>query len=216
MCLWSAVLTVSSSLTSAALIFGAVVCLLVLVSIVWSVLARSRRIPCQAWLSWLVELDSPFTRTNHAAVIIDRSDIRPGMIVLDVGCGPGRLTVPLAQRVGAQGEVVAVDVQDRMLDRAREKARAANLGNIRFVRAGAGQADLGRNRFDRALLVTVLGEIPDRDAALKESYESLKPGGTLSVTEVVLDPHFQTHRSVSTRAAAAGFRETAHFAWPIR
>ena len=169
-----------------------------LVGIVWSVLARSRHVPCQAWLAWLVELDSPFTRTNRAAVIIERSDVRAGMAVLDVGCGPGRLTIPLAQRVGEQGRVVAVDIQDRMLDRAQEKARAA-----------AGQGELGRDQFDRAFLVTVLGEISDRDAALTEIFRALKPGGLLSVTEVALDPHFQTLGSIARRAAAIGFRETA-------
>ena len=187
-----------------------VVGLVALAGIAFAVLARFRQIPCQAWLAWLVERDSPFTQTNRAAVIIERSDVRPGMAVLDLGCGPGRLTVPLAQRVGDHGQVVAVDIQDGMLDRAREKARAANLANVQFVPAAAGQADLGRDRFDRAFLVTVLGEIPDRDAALKEVFSALKPGGLLSVTEVVFDPHFQSYQSVAQRAATAGFREAAH------
>src|SRR5262249_2132928 len=128
-------------------VFVGLVCLIVLIGIVWSVLARSRQIPCHAWLSWLVELDSPLTRTTRAHAMIERSDVRPGVAVLDLGCGPGRPTVPLAQRVGEQGEVVAVDIQEAMLDRAREKARAAGLANVRFVRAAAGQGELGRDRF---------------------------------------------------------------------
>jgi ubiquinone/menaquinone biosynthesis C-methylase UbiE len=156
-------------------------------------------------------LDSPFFKTNRAAVIIDRSDLRPGMTVLDVGCGPGRLTIPLARHVGEQGEVVAVDIQAGMLERARGKARAAALDNIRFVQGGAGETDLGRDRFDRAFLVTVLGEIPDRDAALREIFAALRPGGTLSVTEIMLDPHYQSCRSVARRAGAAGFRERARY-----
>jgi ubiquinone/menaquinone biosynthesis C-methylase UbiE len=104
-----------------------------------------------------------------------------------------------------------VDIQDRMLDRAREKARAANVANVQFVRAAAGTGDVGRDRFDRAFLVTVLGEIPDRDAALKEIFAALKPGGVLSVTEVALDPHFQTYRGVARRVAAVGFRETTRY-----
>jgi len=196
-------------LTTAADIVAGAASVIVLVGIVWSVLARSRRIPCQVWLAWLVELDNPFTRTNRADVIIDRSDVRPGMAVLDLGCGPGRLTVPLARRVGAQGHVVAVDIRDGMLDRARDKARAAGLTNIQFIRGAAGEVALGNDRFDRTFLVTVLGEIPDRDAALKEIFAALKPGGTLSVTEVVFDPHFQTRGRVVRRAEAVGFREAA-------
>jgi SAM-dependent methyltransferase len=194
----------SPNVTTAAIVV--LVCLIALIVAV--AIARRGSVPCQVWLAWLVERDSPFTRTNRASVIIDRSDVRPGMTVLDLGCGPGRLTVPLAQRVGTQGAVVAVDFQEGMLDRAREKARTANITNVQFLRAAAGTGHLGRDRFDRAFLVTVLGEIPDRDAALTEVFEALKPGGLLSVTEVVFDPHFQTRGSVARRAATAGFRET--------
>ncbi len=153
-----------------------------LVAIIWRVASRGRSVPCPASLSWLVELDSPFTKTNRAAVIVERLDLQAGMAVLDVGCGPGRLTIPLARKVGPQGEVVPMDMQGRMLQRAQQKARAANLTNIRFLQAGAGEGKLGRDRFDRALLVTVLGEIPNRQTALREIFDALKSGGILSVT----------------------------------
>src|SRR5215475_12500942 len=178
---------------------------IVVVAIIWRVASRGRSVPRPTWLGWLVELDNPFTKTNRAAVIVQRLDVHPGMTVLDFGCGPGRLTIPLGKAVGPQGEVVAMDIAAGMLDRAQEKARAANLANIRFLQAAAGEGKLGRNRFDRALLVTVLGEIPDKEAALKEIYVALKPGGVLSVTEVIFDPHFQTRATVARLAGAAGF-----------
>src|SRR5262249_48157085 len=112
------------------------------------------------------------------------------MAVLDAGCGPGRVAIPIARQVGPRGEVVAMDIQAGMLQRAREKAAAANLANIRFLEGGLGEGKLGRNRFDRSVLVTVLGEIPDREAALREIFDALKPGGMLSVTEIIFDPHF--------------------------
>jgi predicted methyltransferase len=59
--------------------------------------------------------------------------------------------------------------------------------------------------------VTVLGEIPDRAAALEEVYAALKPGGVLSVTEVIFDPHFQRRSGVTRFGTAAGFRERAVF-----
>ena len=174
-------------------------------------MSRRHSLPCPGWLRWLVELDNPFTSTNRAAVITEHLELQTGMTVLDAGCGPGRIAIPIARRVGKEGEVVAVDIQPGMLKRAQEKARAANITNIQFVEAGLGQGKLGRNRFDRALLVTVLGEIPNREAAVKEIYDALKPGGILSVTEIIFDPHFQTRKTVARICKTAGFKENKFF-----
>jgi predicted methyltransferase len=59
------------------------------------------------------------------------------------------------------------------------------------------------------VLVTVLGEVPDRQAALGEIFDALKPGGILSVTELIFDPHFQPRSTVERLARSAGFRERA-------
>jgi len=198
-------------MTTSAYIFLGLVGLIILVALTWRFASRRHSLPCPVWLRWLVELDNPFTRTNRAAVIVRHLELQPGMAVLDVGCGPGRLTIPVARQVGQQGEVVAMDIQPGMLRRAREKAQTANLSNIRFLQAGAGEGKLERGRYDRALLVTVLGEIPDREAALKEIFDALKPGGILSVTEIIFDPHFQGRGTVLRLAGAVGFREKMFF-----
>jgi ubiquinone/menaquinone biosynthesis C-methylase UbiE len=198
-----------SQMATVAYTFLGSVGLIGLVAVIWRVASRRHSVPCPVWLRWLVELDNPLTKTNRAAVIVQRLDLQPGMAVLDVGCGPGRLTIPIARRVGQQGEVVAMDIQAGMLHRAQEKARAANLTNIRFLEAGLGEGKLGRNQFDRSLLVTVLGEIPDREAALREILDALKPGGILSVTEIIFDPHFQSRHTVARLAHSVGFREKA-------
>jgi ubiquinone/menaquinone biosynthesis C-methylase UbiE len=187
-----------------------VVGLLLLVGVTWRLASRRRSLPCPVWLRWFVELDNPFTRTNRAATIIEHLELEADMAVLDVGCGPGRVAVPLAERV-PKGEVVAVDIQEGMLRRAKEKAQNAHVPNIRFVQAGAGEGKLERNHFDRALLVAVLGEIPNQQAALHEVFDALKPGGILSVTELIFDPHFQSRRKVTQLAEAAGFREHRFF-----
>jgi len=192
-------------MTTFAYILLAVIAFVALIVII----ARRWSVPCQVWLRWLVELDNPFSKTNRAATIVERLHLQPGMAVLDVGCGPGRLAVPIAQQVGQHGYVVAMDIQPGMLRRAEEKARAANLTNIRFLEAGAGDGKLDRDQFDRALLVTVLGEIPKPQAALREIFDALRPGGVLSVTEIIFDPHFQTRNTVRRLAEAVGFRERA-------
>lgn len=98
-----------------------------------------------------------------------------------------------------------------MLSRVREKVEAAGLQNVRFLQGGLGDGKLPQTTFDRALLVTVLGEIPDQVAALKEVYNELKTSGILSVTEVIFDPHFQRREAVLEAARAAGFREKFFF-----
>lgn len=157
-----------------------------------------------------MEIDNPFAKAARAAVIVENLDLEPGMSVLDIGCGPGRVAIPIAKQV-PDGEVVAVDIQPGMLERARDKARQAAVTNIRFVQACAGEGKLERNRFDRALLVAVLGEIPDQTAALSEIFAALKPGGTLSVTETIFDPHFQSRKVVEQLAYAVGFRAKSFF-----
>jgi ubiquinone/menaquinone biosynthesis C-methylase UbiE len=131
--------------------------------------------------------------------------------VLDAGCGPGRLTLPLADAVGPDGEVLALDIQDEMLARVRAKVEAADLRNVDYLQAALGEGKLPQGHFDRIVLVTVLGEIPDQTAALRELYGALKPGGILSITEVIFDPHFQCREAVLTVAQSAGFVEKGFF-----
>lgn len=196
-------------MTTPAYLFLGAIGVATLVFLGWRLASHRHALPCPVWLRWMVEMDNPFTRTNRAAVIIDNLGIQPGMSVLDAGCGPGRLTIPMARRIGEHGLVVALDMQPGMLDRVRAKAQSAGLGNIQFVHAGLGEGKLESKRFDRALLVTVLGEIPDRKAALHEVFQSLKPGGLLSVTEVIFDPHFLRRRTIAELARTLGFHQKA-------
>jgi ubiquinone/menaquinone biosynthesis C-methylase UbiE len=133
--------------------------------------------------------------------------LRSGLHVVDVGCGAGRFTCPLAQQVGSTGGVLGIDIAAGKVQQAEQRAQAAGLQNARFERAGAGEGKLPHNQFDRALLFAVLGEISDREAALAEIFHALKPGGRLSITEGSLDPHYQSQERVRHLAQAAGFVE---------
>lgn len=181
------------------------------VTILWRYSSLRLSIPCPAWLSWLVELDNPVFRNNRAVVILGRLGIVSGMKVLDFGCGPGRLTIPLAKLVGPDGQVTAFDVQSGMLERVRDKAQAEHVDTIQLIQGAAGEGKLPSDQYDRVLLVTVLGEIPDQKAAMVEMYRSLKRGGLLSVTEVIADPHFQRRDKVTRVARSAGFVEKEFF-----
>ena len=82
---------------------------------------------------------------------------------------------------------------------------------MEFVAAALGDAKLPANHFDRVVLVTVLGEIPNRTAAFAELFCSLKSGGILAIVEVIFDPHFQSRSTVTGLAVSTGFRERAFF-----
>ena len=125
-------------------------------------------------------------------MLLERAGVRPGMCVLDAGCGPGRVTLPAAARVGPSGRVIALDLQPAMLTRLGARLATAGVANVEPFAAGLGEGRLGDDRFDVVLLVTVLGEIPDKVAALREIVRALRPGGVLSVTEVLPDPHYQS------------------------
>jgi ubiquinone/menaquinone biosynthesis C-methylase UbiE len=98
-----------------------------------------------------------------------------------------------------------------MLRRARERAQGAGLTNIQFHELAIEGGKLGNAQYDRVILVTVLGEIPDRESALQEIYRALKPKGFLSVTEIMFDPHYQSRGAILRLASSAGFRDKAFF-----
>lgn len=191
------------------IVVGLVFGVILLIALGWRFASRRRSIPCPPWLGWLVERNNPFVESHNARFIVRNLDLQAGMKAVDIGCGPGRLTLPLAEQVGPSSEVVAMDIQPKMLRRAQAKAQAAGLTNIRFLQAGIGEGKLEPNTYDRAVLVTVLGEIPDRERAMQEIYEALKPGGILSVTEIIFDPHFQRRCTVLRLAGSAGFQQVS-------
>lgn len=144
--------------------------------------------------------------------VIQRSAIQPGMDVLEVGPARGAVTVPLARCVGPGGTVVCLELQRVMLDMLGAKlARPeyADVVNVEMVCADAQKMPLEDASFDAAILVEVLGEVPDRRAAIRECFRVLRPEGLLAVTEMILDPDYSLPRTVERLCTEAGFRWVA-------
>ncbi|MFQ5814284.1 MAG: class I SAM-dependent methyltransferase [Anaerolineae bacterium] len=158
--------------------------------------------PCPASLAWLV--NNP-VRRHYMRPVLDRVGIRPGECVLELGPGPGTFTVEAARRVGAEGRLIAVDIQPEMIAQVEKRVREAGLTNVEAHVADAYHLPLEDASVDRAFLVTVLPEIPDQARALAELRRVLKPGGLLSITEEFTDPDYPFALETVRRVEAAGF-----------
>jgi ubiquinone/menaquinone biosynthesis C-methylase UbiE len=93
-----------------------------------------------------------------------------------------------------------------MLDHTMQRAEARGFANVHPTQGDAQSLPYEDDSFDAAVLITVLGEIPDQDAALRELKRVLKAGGRLVTGELVGDPHYVTEGSLRARAGAAGLR----------
>jgi ubiquinone/menaquinone biosynthesis C-methylase UbiE len=147
-----------------------------------------------------VEAPHPFiTRAR----LLEALAPQPGETVLEVGPGTGYYTLTVAPVVE---RLHIFDLQQEMLDHTMRRAAAAGLDNVEPRLGDARSLPYADAAFDAAYLVTVLGEIPDQDAALRELHRVLRPGGRLVVGELFGDPHMVGERALRRRAAAAGFR----------
>lgn len=162
---------------------------------------------CPWWLGYL--LASPIRRLLDDPGRILAPFVAEGMVVLEPGPGMGFFTVELARRVGERGRVVAVDIEPRMLEGLRRRARKEGLLHRIDTRlataSGLGLQDLD-GRVDFALAYAVVHEVPDQTRFLADVHAALRPGGKVLLAEPrghVKDPEF---RATLRLAEGAGFR----------
>jgi ubiquinone/menaquinone biosynthesis C-methylase UbiE len=123
--------------------------------------------------------------------------------LLEIGPGTGYYTLDLAEWAGPNGAVEIIDIQQEMLDHAMRRAAERGLSNVSPTRGDATNLPYDDGSFDAVVLITVLGEIPDGDAALREIARVLRPGGRLVVGELFGDPHFTTFANLRHRCERA-------------
>ena len=126
---------------------------------------------------------------THAADLLPR--LRPGMRVLDFGCGQGTISVGLAKAVDP-GELHGIDVEDSQVAAAVEAARAGGHENAHFRAGDVTDLPFEDEWFDVVHCNAVLMHVPDTNAALSEIARVLKPGGIVSVRELNTASSFMT------------------------
>ena len=133
-------------------------------------------------------------------------DPQPGERLLEVGPGTGYYTLPVAGWVAPGGDLEILDVQREMLDHTLRRAAEQAIDNLVATQADAREMPYEDARFDGAYLVTVLGEVPDQEAALRELHRVVRPGGRVVVGELFGDPHWVAPGKLKGEAEAAGLR----------
>ncbi|MBL9123648.1 MAG: methyltransferase domain-containing protein [Planctomycetaceae bacterium] len=180
------------------------VALLVVVTFAWRWASRRWALPCPSILSGAVDgtLADKFAGTRET---LERLELRPGLTIVEIGPGPGRLLIPAARLVLPGGKAIGVELQPPMLDKLRRKLAADDPGNLELICADATQPVLPAGAADLVYLCTVLGEIPDRRQALENCFAALRPGGRLVIVEIMGDPHYQTRGKVRALCESVGF-----------
>jgi SAM-dependent methyltransferase len=173
----------------------------------WS---RGQPTPLPYMLRWELAIPRPNGPLRRALAA------RQGERILEIGPGLGQHAVEVAGYVGPQGRVDVLDVQQEMLDATAARAERRAVRNVVVALATlSGRLPYEDASFDAAYIVTVLGEVPDREQTLAELRRVLKPGGRLIVGEIVIDPDFVPARQLCPMAEAAGLRLVRRFGPPF-
>lgn len=125
-------------------------------------------------------------RTAEASAAFLLPHLRPGMRLLDCGCGPGNITVDLAALV-APGEVVGVDLDEAELEAGRAVAKRRGVANVKFEWGDLYRLPFLDGSFDAAYAHSVLEHLSDPLNALKEMRRVLRPGGLAGIADPAWD-----------------------------
>ncbi|MDH3524322.1 MAG: methyltransferase domain-containing protein [Acidobacteriota bacterium] len=168
--------------------------------------------PCPYRFAWALDLPM---RAWHAspAKILGAFGLEPGERVLEIGPGTGYYSLPASRLVGAEGALVALDIQLAMLLELRRRNAAADGMPVLVVQASAVEIPILTGSVDHVFLTTVLGEIPDRPRALAEIRRVLRRGGRLSVSEQLPDPDYVALGTLRRELAPLGFVEERSRGW---
>jgi ubiquinone/menaquinone biosynthesis C-methylase UbiE len=136
--------------------------------------------------------------------LLRRLDLREDHVVLEIGPGPGYFSTHVAQRL-SKGRLVLLDIQQEMLDYAKKRLDKKKIANVDYRLTDGHSLDLESNCFDRIFMVTVLGEVDDKDSYLKDIYRILKEDGVLSISELAGDPDKLELDEIQSLVSAYGF-----------
>ena len=148
---------------------------------------------------------------GEAETVMNLAGIEPGMTVADIGAGEGYYTVRLAERVGAEGRVLAQDIDREALDRLGARVERERLDNVSIKLGEGDDPRLPPNSFDRIFLVHMYHEVREPYAFLWRLWPALREGGQVIVVDVdrPTDQHGIAPLLLACEFKAVGFRLVA-------
>ncbi len=156
---------------------------------------------------------------ERCSLLLTNLGLKRGMTVCDMGCGNGYYTLKLAQMVGPEGRVLAVDIQPQMLAMLKERAERAGLENIELILGQLHDPKLPPGEVDLVLMVDVYHEFSHPEHMLAAIRESLAPDGVVALTEyraedpnVPIRPlHKMSKRQIMKEFTPNGFKLVREF-----
>lgn len=114
------------------------------------------------------------------------AELKEGETVLDLGSGAGFDCFLAAQKVGAKGKVIGIDMTPQMIEKARENAKKGNYGNVEFHLGEIERLPLADNSVDAVISNCVINLSPDKESVFKEIHRVLKHGGRMMISDIAL------------------------------
>jgi len=171
------------------------------------------------WLGaeWLIR--NRREREESAEEMREQLGLEPGMVVCDMGAGNGYHSLPMAEMVGEEGMVWAVDIQPQMLQMLRERAAAEGVENVKTVLGELHDPRLPEGVFDLIVLVDVYHEFSHPEQMLAGMRAALKEGGRMVLVEyraedetVPIKPeHKMSKEQIEKEMVGNGFRQVASY-----
>jgi len=163
---------------------------------------------CPCWMCYT--FDNPLRRLVHDPAKILGPYLREGMTALDVGCGIGYFTIGAAKLVGPSGRVIAVDLQQQMLDALKRRAERHHVADrVRLLRCEKDRLGV-QEPVDFALTFWMVHEVQDVPRLMRELRACLKPGGHYLLVEPRWHVSASRFQSILAAAESAGFQLSGH------
>lgn len=162
---------------------------------------------CPWWLCFT--FDNPLRRRLQNPDLILKGMVQQGQTALDIGCGMGYFSLPLARAVGPAGKVICIDMQEKMLETTRRKAKHAGLSEVMQFHRGTADSLGLKVSADFALAFWMVHEVRDRRKFLGEVRDLLQAGGTFLIVEPKLHVAGADFNQTVSTAMALGFEVAA-------